>query len=67
VAEGAQDAYAEYGIQEHDWAGAAVIADEVGVPVRRPASVNGADAPDWCIVGRIGVAAEELQPAPTHM
>ncbi|RJN31757.1 inositol monophosphatase family protein [Nesterenkonia natronophila] len=67
VAEGAQDAYAEYGIQEHDWAGAAVIADEVGVPVRRPASVNGSEAPDWCIVGRIGIGEEDLQPAPSRV
>lgn len=64
VAEGAQDAYAEYGIQEHDWAGAAVIAEEAGVPVRRPVSADGTQTPDWCIVGEIGVAPDQLQPAP---
>lgn len=64
VAEGTQDAYAEYGIQEHDWAGGAVIADEVGVPVRRPASPDGSAAPDWCLIGNIGMAVEELKPTP---
>ncbi|NDK31406.1 inositol monophosphatase family protein [Nesterenkonia haasae] len=66
VAEGTQDAYAEYGIQEHDWAGGAVIAEEVGVPVRRPASPDGATAPDWCIIGDIGMTLNELEPAPTQ-
>lgn len=66
VAEGTQDAYAEYGIQEHDWAGGAVIAEEVGVPVRRPASADGASSPDWCIIGNIGMSIEELEPAPTR-
>lgn len=64
VADGTQDAYAEYGTQEHDWAGGAVIAEEAGVPVRRPASGDGADQPDWCIIGRIGIEPQQLKPTP---
>lgn len=67
VAEGAVDAYAEYGIQEHDWAAAAVIAEAAGVPVRRPASPDGKSEPDWCIVGSIGMDVAELDPAPTGL
>lgn len=64
VAEGAQDAYAEYGIQEHDWAAGAVIAEEAGVQVRRPAAAASIDAADWCIVGDIGIDPQQLNPAP---
>ena len=64
VAEGTQDAYAEYGIQEHDWAAAAVIAEEAGVQVRRPTAAASADSADWCIVGDIGIDPRKLDPAP---
>lgn len=67
VADGTLDAYAEYGIQEHDWAGAAVISEEAGVPVRRPASADGDAHPDWCVAGNIGIAHAELQPTPTGL
>lgn len=67
VADGTQDAYAEYGGQEHDWAGGAVIADEAGVPVRRPASGDGINHPDWCIIGRIGIEPAQLKPVPTGL
>lgn len=65
VAEGTQDAYAEYGIQEHDWAAAAVIAEEAGVAARRPADPDGTASPDWCIIGDIGMDPRQLDPAPT--
>lgn len=65
VAEGAQDAYAEYGIQEHDWAAAAVIAEVAGVRVRRPAAADGSAHPDWCIIGDIGLDPQQLDPAPS--
>lgn len=64
VADGTLDAYAEYGIQEHDWAAGALIAEEAGVPVRRPASPDGDHTPDWCIVGDIGLDPAQLDPAP---
>lgn len=64
VAEGAQDAYAEYGIQEHDWAAGAVIAEEAGVPVYRPTAADGGNEPDWCLVGDIGMNPAALDPAP---
>ncbi len=67
VAEGTQDAYAEFGIQEHDWAAGAVIAEEAGVPVRRPASPGDADGADWCIVGSIGMDPGTLDPAATGL
>lgn len=63
VAEGAMDAYAEYGIQEHDWAGAAVIADEAGVAMRRPSHPNGNENPDWTIAGDLGISHDQLVPA----
>lgn len=37
VADGTLDAFAERGLNEHDWAAGALIAEEAGVPVRRPA------------------------------
>ncbi|WP_146339855.1 inositol monophosphatase family protein [Nesterenkonia sp. NBAIMH1] len=64
VAEGTMDAYAEYGIQEHDWAAAAVIAEEAGTPMRRPAHVNGNEHPDWTIAGNLGVPHDRLRPRP---
>lgn len=67
VADGTQNAYAEYGIQEHDWSAAAVIAEEAGVPVRRPWSPDGTAEPDWCIVGDIGVDHAALEPLPTGL
>lgn len=67
VADGTLDAYAEYGIQEHDWAAAAVIAEEAGVPVRRPASADGEEHPDWCVAGNIGIDYAQLTPTPTGL
>lgn len=67
VADGTLDAYAEYGIWEHDWAAAAVIAEEAGVPVRRPAAANSAEAPDWCVVGHLGMEHSQLLPTPTGL
>lgn len=37
VADGTLDAYVERGLNEHDWAAGALIAEEAGVIVRRPA------------------------------
>lgn len=53
VADGTLDAYAEYGIQEHDWAAGMLIAEEAGVPVRRPASPDGTAHPDWTTAGDV--------------
>jgi myo-inositol-1(or 4)-monophosphatase len=36
VADGTLDAYVERGLNEHDWAAGALIAEEAGVAVRRP-------------------------------
>ncbi|MDY6054845.1 inositol monophosphatase family protein [Micrococcus sp.] len=57
VADGALDAYAEYGTQEYDWAAGALIAEEAGVPVSRPASGDGTHHPDWMVAGDVGPAA----------
>lgn len=46
VAEGILDAYFEKDIKEHDWAAAALIAEEAGVKVKRPDFVG-----DICEVG----------------
>jgi myo-inositol-1(or 4)-monophosphatase len=51
VADGTLDAYAECGIQEHDWSAGALIAEEAGVPVRRPAHADGTAHPDWTVAG----------------
>lgn len=51
VADGTLDAYAEFGIQEHDWSAGALIAEEAGVPVRRPAHPDGSAHPDWAVAG----------------
>ncbi len=67
VADGTLDAFAEYGLWEHDWAAGALIAEEAGVPVRRPASPNSAEAPDWCLAGEIGIPHSELRPLPTGL
>jgi myo-inositol-1(or 4)-monophosphatase len=53
VADGTLDAYAEFGIQEHDWSGGALIAEEAGVPVRRPAHADGTAHPDWTVAGDV--------------
>lgn len=53
VADGTLDAYAEFGIQEHDWAAGALIAEEAGVPVRRPAHADGTAHPDWTLAGDV--------------
>lgn len=60
VAEGALDAYAEYGTQEYDWAAGALIAEEAGVAVHRPSST-----PGWQYAGYID--AQKLgEPQPAH-
>lgn len=41
VAEGVLDAYYERDIKEHDWAAAALIAEEAGVSVLRPTEIGG--------------------------
>ena len=40
VAEGAIDVYYEQGIKEYDWAAGALIAEEAGLTVQRPAFVG---------------------------
>ena len=57
VADGTLDAYAEFGTQEYDWAAGALIAEEAGVPVRRPASGDGTGSPDWMVAGDVDSAA----------
>ena len=64
VADGAQNAYAEYGIWEHDWAAGALIAEEAGVFVRRPIAADSSQTPDWTVIGDIGIDPSELSPAP---
>lgn len=51
VAEGVTDAYAEYDTRRWDWAAGAVVAEEAGVPVRRPRS-----EPGWTVAGDVDVA-----------
>lgn len=48
VAEGALDAYAEYGTQEYDWAAGALIAEEAGCLVGRPMT-----NPGWQYAGLV--------------
>ena len=67
VADGTLDAFAEYGLWEHDWAAGALIAEEAGVPLRRPASADSAEAPDWCVAGEIGIPHSQLRPLPTGL
>lgn len=57
VADGTLDAYAEFGTQEYDWAAGALIAEEAGVRVRRPASGDGTALPDWMVAGDVDEAA----------
>lgn len=67
VADGTMDAFAEYGLWEHDWAAGTLIAEEAGVEVRRPADANSAEAPDWCVAGDIGIPHSQLRPRPTGL
>ena len=53
VADGTLDAYAEYGTQVHDWAAAALIAEEAGVPVLRPTTEPGWSAAGYFDFGRL--------------
>lgn len=66
VADGTLDAYAEYGLQEYDWAAGALIAEEAGVPVRRAAWPQSDTMPDWTLAGDIGIAHHELDLDPQH-
>lgn len=66
VADGTLDAYAEYGLQEYDWAAGALIAQEAGVPVRRPAWQVSDTTPDWTIAGDIGIPHMDLDVDPHH-
>lgn len=61
VADGTLDAYAEYGLQEYDWAAGALIAQEAGVPVRRAAWQQSDTTPDWTLAGDIGLAHHQLE------
>ncbi|WP_313813332.1 inositol monophosphatase family protein [Glutamicibacter sp.] len=51
VAEGALDAYVEFGTQEYDWAAGALIAEEAGTPVGRPVGY-----PGWQYAGLVDPA-----------
>lgn len=66
VADGTLDAYAEYGLQEYDWAAGALIAQEAGVPVRRPAWKVSDTTPDWTIAGDVGVPHDDMPRDPNH-
>lgn len=66
VADGTLDAYAEYGTQEYDWAAGALIAEEAGVPVRRPQWPESTSTPDWMIAGDIGRSHVDMPHAPGH-
>lgn len=66
VADGTLDAYAEYGLQEYDWAAGALIAEEAGVPVRRAAWPQSDSTPDWTLAGDIGIPHPELDLDPQH-
>jgi myo-inositol-1(or 4)-monophosphatase len=61
VADGTLDAYAEFGTQEYDWAAGALIAEEAGVPVVRPADPDGGARPDWMLAGRLGPLEDTLR------
>ncbi|SJN35654.1 Inositol-1-monophosphatase [Micrococcus lylae] len=63
VADGTLDAYAEYGTQEYDWAAGALIAEEAGVPVVRPAHPDGDAHPDWMLAGHVGRVEDSLRTA----
>lgn len=66
VADGTLDAYAEYGLQEYDWAAGALIAQEAGVPVRRPAWQTSDITPDWTLAGSLGLPQHEFEVDPNH-
>src|SRR5690625_4475724 len=66
VADGTLDAYAEYGLQEYDWAAGALITEEAGVPVRRAAWPQSDTTPDWTLAGDIGIPHPELDLDPQH-
>lgn len=66
VADGTLDAYAEYGLQEYDWAAGALIAEEAGVAVRRPAWPQSDTTPDWTLAGDIGMPHQDLERDPEH-
>lgn len=51
VAQGSLDAYVEYGTQEYDWAAGALIAEEAGCAVGRPATY-----PGWQYAGLVDPA-----------
>ena len=57
VADGTLDAYAEFGTQEYDWAAGALVAEEAGVAVTRPASADGTAHPDWMVAGDVDGSA----------
>ena len=57
VADGTLDAYAEFGTQEYDWAAGALVAEEAGARVRRPASGDGTADPGWMVAGDVDEAA----------
>lgn len=72
VADGTLDAYAEFGIQEHDWSAGVLIAEEAGVAVRRPASGDGTAHPDWTVAGVLDPSWADGEydlpsPAPGHV
>lgn len=66
VADGTLDAYAEYGLQEYDWAAGALIAQEAGVAVRRPAWQQSDKTPDWTLAGDLGLDHHELDVDQQH-
>lgn len=66
VADGTLDAYAEYGLQEYDWAAGALIAQEAGVPVRRAVWPQSDTTPDWTLAGDIGIPHHDLDLDPQH-
>ena len=66
VADGTLDAYAEYGLQEYDWAAGALIAQEAGVPIRRAAWPQSDTTPDWTLAGDLGLALHELDVESNH-
>src|SRR5699024_5507768 len=51
---------AEYGLQEYDWAGGAIIAKVAGVAVRRPAWQQSDQTPEWMLAGDLGIDHHQL-------
>ncbi|MDR8019895.1 inositol monophosphatase family protein [Nesterenkonia aerolata] len=64
VADGTVEAYAEYGIWEHDWAAGALIVEEAGAPMRRPVHPDSSVLADWTIAGDLGIPHDRLEPTP---